>query len=253
MVKTFDFIHGLYLVYGEGDIFQLNIGQENKNSWTHLVNLGREQEALANCETDDPLYVGKLRRIIGDYFYKKKNYSSAIEYYFNSELSFEEALRLFYKLYKQNQQILFASTLVEFLKKFVDKIPDQSNKNKDLRIKITTIFLLEICSYNYSKQNLKLTQLQNESEQDPKLISSTVKHIKFFQSHLEYILSSKINFIDEKIARQILESHNCFELMNHLAKKTENYEYCVNFYIRNDKLAKAANFLKQILDKILGK
>ena len=68
------------------------------------------------------MYVGKIYRILGDKYYQLKKYDLAIDNYFNSELTFEEIMRLLYKLYKQDKQVDFALQMLKYFKILLGKL-----------------------------------------------------------------------------------------------------------------------------------
>jgi hypothetical protein len=94
--------------------------------------LKREEEALENCLKSDQLYVKKMYRILGDKKFLKKNYGEAINHYFNSELSFEEIMRLLYNLYKKENQVEFAIQILKYFKILLGKFETKENGIYDL-------------------------------------------------------------------------------------------------------------------------
>lgn len=76
-----------------------------------------------------------MYRILGDKNYQLGKYDVAIDHYFNSELSFEEIMRLLYKLYKQDKQIEFALQMLRYFKTLLGKLESETNGRLWLRTK----------------------------------------------------------------------------------------------------------------------
>lgn len=89
----------------------------------------REQEALENCRISDQVYLGKVHRILGDKHFRAKKYSLAIDYYFQSELGFEEVMRLVYTLYKKDRSQEFALQMLKYFKILLNKLENADNGN----------------------------------------------------------------------------------------------------------------------------
>lgn len=75
----------------------------------------------------DQVYLGKVSRILGDKHFQAKRYAQAIDFYFQSELGFEEVMRLLYSLYKKEQSRDFAVQMLKYFETLLQKLERAEN------------------------------------------------------------------------------------------------------------------------------
>ena len=219
----------------------------------HLLKLQREQEALVNCQMNHPKSLPKLHRIVGDKLYLNKNYKQAIEHYFNSELNFEQILRLLYRLYRENKQTEFALQMLFYLSKTLMFLKEsQETLNRTLKLTVLSTFLIEICSYNANKLRILEQRLCNLDPEHSEL-KETRENLKLFATSLDFFLDKCKEHVEEHIVRQILESHSCFEAANMFARRCQNLVYNVHYYMGQQQFGRAIKYLRDILNLLLSK